>query len=158
VTHPSPGALLELLFDEAPVADRESLSAHVRGCGPCGAYLDEVRRLARALAPAGPDDEPPSDGLERVLARVAAVQPARTRRAEWARTALPGAATLLAGGWAMRAGAERLAASGVLPAPLAGSLAGDALAWSLSAFAVVCVGAFVTLAFAPVLILESRRS
>ena len=157
MTHPAASALLELQFDEAPPADREALAAHVRQCGSCSAFLADLRRLEQAFE-AGPDDAPPPDGLERVLARVAVVQPARARRAEWARAVVPGAAALLAGWWAIRAGAERLAASGAVPPLLAGSVAGDALAWSLSALAVVCAGAFVTLAFAPVLILESRRS
>jgi hypothetical protein len=157
VSHPSPGVLLELAFDELASAEREALADHVRACAACGGYLDEVRRLERSLA-AGPDDAPPADGLDRVLARVAQVHPLRARRAEWARAAVPGAAALLTGWWAIRAGAERLAASGAVPPSIAGSIAGDAFAWSLSALAVAGVGAFLTLAVAPVLILESRRS
>ncbi|HEY7511865.1 MAG TPA: hypothetical protein VIG50_16520 [Vicinamibacteria bacterium] len=153
--HPSPSVLLELQFDEAPAADREALAAHVRQCPSCAADLDEVRRLESALA-VGAEEAPPADGLERVLARVALVQPIHARRAEWARAAVPGGAALLTGWWAVRAVADRLAAAGVVPGPFAGSLIGDLLGLSVSVFAVVCVGALVTLAVAPVLILESH--
>lgn len=152
--HPSPAALLELQFDEAVGAEREALAAHVRQCPTCGLFVDEVRQLEQALA-AGPDDVPPPDGLARVLARVEGLEPIRRRRAEWARAFVPGVAALLAGTWATRAGADWLAA--VLPAPYAGSATGALLAVSLSALAVLALGVLVTLAAAPVLILESRR-
>jgi hypothetical protein len=104
---------------------------------------------------AGPDDAPPRDGLQRILARVAAVRPARARRAEWARLAAPSAAVLLAAAWAIRVGSDRLLALDLVPpfvpAPLAG-LAGIGLAGA----AVLGVGTLVTLALAPVLILESH--
>jgi predicted anti-sigma-YlaC factor YlaD len=153
MSHPSPAALLELHFEESTGAERVALAEHVRQCPPCGALLEEVRRLEQALA-AGPDDAPPPDGLQRVLARVARTQPARARQAEWARAAVPGAAALLAGWWAIRTGAERLASLGLVPGPLAGSVSGDLLGLALASVGVVAVGALVTLAVAPVLILE----
>jgi predicted anti-sigma-YlaC factor YlaD len=155
--HPSPAALLELHFEESTGAERAALAEHVRQCPPCATLLEEVLRLERALA-AGPDDAPPPDGLQRVLARVARTQPARARQAEWARAAVPGAAALLAGWWAIRTGAERAASLGLVPGSLAGSLSGDLLGLSLSALAVVAFGAVVTLAIAPVLILDAARS
>ena len=152
--HPSPGALLELHFAEAAGSEKQALEAHVRACRACGAFVEDVRRLELALG-AGPDDAPPRDGLERVLARVAEVRPARARRAEWARLAAPSAAALLAAGWAIQAGSERVQALEIvqssLPAPLS-ELAGLALA----AAAVLLAGSLVTLALAPVLILESN--
>jgi hypothetical protein len=152
--HPSPGALLELHFEEFAGAERGTLTEHVRECRPCGALVEEVRRLETALA-AGPDDAPPPDGLERILARIAVVQPALTRRVEWARAVVPSALALLAGWWATRAGAERLATLGLVPGTFAGPFSGDLLGLSLSALGVVAFGALVTLALAPVLILES---
>ena len=154
MSHPSPAALLELHFEESTGAERAALAEHVRQCPPCGALLDEVLRLERALAV--PNEAPPADGLQRVLARVARTQPARARQAEWARAAVPGAAALLAGWWAIRTGAERVVSLGLVPGPLAGSLSGDLLGLSLSALAVVAFGALLTLAVAPVLILESH--
>lgn len=153
MSHPSPAALLELHFEESTGGQRAALSEHVRQCPPCRALLEEVLRLERALA-AGPDDAPPPDGLQRVLARVARAQPVRAPQAEWARAAVPGAAALLAGWWAIRTGAERLAALGLVPGPFADSLSGDLLGLSLSALGVFGCGALVTLALAPVLILE----
>ena len=153
--HPSPAALLEVRFAEKTGVEAEAVAAHARQCTACAAFLDEVRRLERALAPA-PDEEPPPDGLERVLARVASARPVRARRSEWARAVFPSAAAVLAGGWTIRAGADWLAASGLVPGPLAGSLAGEVVSLSLSTLGVVSLGALVTLAFAPVLILESH--
>lgn len=155
MNHPSPGALLELHFEESAGAERDALTAHVRQCRQCEALLQEVRHLERALA-VGPDDGPPADGLERVLARVAVLKPAQARRAEWARAAVPSAAALLAGAWAIRAGAERLNALGLGPGLSVGPVSGDLLGLSLAALGVVVAGGLVTLALAPVLILESH--
>ena len=152
--HPSPDALLELHFDESAGLEREAVAAHVRQCPSCGAVLDEVRRLEGALV-LGPEDAPPADGLERVLARVAEIRPVRAR-GEWARAVVPGAAALVTGWWAIRVLADWLASSGLVPGALAGSVAGDLLGLSVASVSVVCVGAVVTLALAPVLILESH--
>jgi hypothetical protein len=153
MTHPSPGSLLELHFGEAPAHTREALAAHVKQCAECGAFARELRGIERALA-SGPDDAPPRDGLERVLAQVAAVRPAGARRAEWLLAVVPSALALVAGAWAVRAGGERLTALGLVPdASLAGL---ELLGLSLAALGLVVVGALVTLALAPVLILESH--
>ena len=113
VRHPSPDALLELHFDELRTRERAPLEAHLRGCPECAARWRSSRRLERELGP-GPDDAPPGDGLERVLARVAVVRPARARRAEWALAVVPCAGAMLAGAWAIRAGGERLTALGLV--------------------------------------------
>jgi hypothetical protein len=155
VRHPSFGELLELHFEESSGAEREALAAHVRDCTACQESLEELRGLERALS-LGPDDAPPSDGLERVLARVARGQPALAFRREWVRAAVPSAAALLTGAWAIHAAAQRLSSLGLVPATLAGSVSGDLLVLSLAALAVVGAGALVTLAVAPVLILESH--
>ena len=153
MSHPSPGALLELHFGE-PGPGQDAVRAHAVECRACGALLADVRQMESALR-VGPDDAPPSDGLERVLARVATVPPARAGRAEWARLAALSSAVLLAAAWAIRVGSERLLALDLVPrsvpAPLAG-LAGIGLA----AAAVLLVGTLITLALAPVLILESH--
>jgi hypothetical protein len=155
MTHPSPGALLELHFGEAPLGERDALAAHVRECRTCAAFVSETSRIERALA-SGPDDAPPRDGLERVLARVAVLRPARARRAEWAKAAIPSALALLAGAWAIRTGAERLTTLGLVPGASAGPVSAELLGLSLAALGLVLVGALITLALAPVLILESH--
>jgi hypothetical protein len=155
MSHPSPGALLELHFGELASPEQHALAAHVRECRECAAQLEAVSGVERALA-AGQGDAPPSDGLERVLARVAASRPARARRAEWAFAVLPSAVALVAGAWAVRAGGERLTTLGLVPGSSVGPLSGDLLGLSLAALGLVVVGALVTLALAPVLILESH--
>jgi hypothetical protein len=78
-------------------------------------------------------DAPPADGLERVLARIDTLRPARERRSHWLRTAGPCAAAVLAGSVAIHMGG------------------------ALAALAFFALGSIVTLAIAPVLILESQR-
>ena len=155
MTHPSPGALLELHFGELPPHEHEPLTAHVRRCESCAALLREADEIERSLA-AGRDEAPPRDGLERVLARVAAVRPQRRRRAEWALALVPSAAALCAGAWAVRAGGERLTTLGVASSVSLGPLSPELLGFSLAALGLVVAGAIVTLALAPVLILESN--
>jgi predicted anti-sigma-YlaC factor YlaD len=155
VRHPSPDALLELHFGEATASERAPLEAHLRGCRECAGFVAELGRLERQLGP-GPDEAPPADGLERVLARVAELRPARRPRAEWALAALPCAAAIAAGAWAIRAGGERLSSLGIVSSASLGPLSGELLGLSLAALGLVVAGALVTLALAPVLILESN--
>jgi len=152
--HPSPGALIELHFDEAAEHEQAALAAHVRECRACFAFVAELRRVEQALA-RGAYEAPPRDGLERVLARVDVVRRTRARRAEWALAAIPSAAALAAGAWAMRAGGERLATLGLVPAA-SGVVSPELLGVSLAALGLVVLGSLVTLALAPVLILESN--
>jgi hypothetical protein len=130
--HPSPGELLELHFGELPAPRRDEAAAHVRDCASCRAFLADVAWAERALL-AGPDEAPPADGLARVLARIDTLRPARQTRTHWLRAATPSAAAALAGAFAVHQG-------GVV-----------------AALAFFAVGSVVTLALAPVLILESQR-
>jgi predicted anti-sigma-YlaC factor YlaD len=155
MTHPPADALLELHFGEADALERAPLEAHLRACRQCAEVVAELKRLERGLA-LGPEDAPPDDGLERVLARVATTRPARRRRADWAMAALPSAAAIAAGAWAVRAGGERLSALGVVSGVASGPLSAELLGLSLAALGLVVLGALVTLALAPVLILESN--
>ena len=154
MTHPSPGSLLELHFGEAPAHAREALALHVKECAECATFARELHGIERALA-SGPDDAPPRDGLERVLAQVT-VRPARARRAEWLLAVVPSALALVAGAWAVRTGGERLTALGLVPGASLGIVSPELLGLSLAALGLVVVGALVTLALAPVLILESH--
>jgi hypothetical protein len=155
MSHPSPDALLELYFEETTGAEREAHAAHVAACGTCARGIGELRALERAVA-AGPDDAPPPDGLDRVLSRIAVVGRTRARRADWAVAAVPSLAAVVSGAWAVRTGAERLTALGLVPAAPLGPVPGELVALVLAAAGVVAAGALVTLALAPVLILESH--
>ena len=130
--HVAPGELLELHFGELTADRRDAADAHVRDCAACRALVADVEWAERALA-TGPEDAPPADGLQRVLARVEAVRPARERRKGWLRATFPSAAALLAGSVAVHQG-------GIV-----------------AALAFFALGSIVTLALAPVLILESQR-
>jgi anti-sigma factor RsiW len=130
--HPTPGELLLLHFGELDAAPRAECEAHARDCAACRAFLADVDWAERGLL-AGPGEAPPADGLERVLARIEAVRPVRERRANGLRAAVPCAAAVLAGSVTV--------------------LQGGAVA----AFAFLALGSIVTLAIAPVLILESQR-
>lgn len=155
MSHPAPEALLELHFDEALPGERASLEEHLHGCPECRGFVSDLRQLEREVGP-GPDDAPPRDGLDRVRARVAEVHPARRRGAEWALAAGPCTAAMLAGAWAIRVAGERLAALGAVSGASVGPLSGEVLGLSLAALGLVVLGALITLALAPVLILESH--
>jgi anti-sigma factor RsiW len=130
--HPAPGELLELYFGELPAERAHAATAHLRDCAACRGLLADVARVEDALRDA-PEEAPPSDGLQRVLARIEAVRPARERGEHWLRTAGPCAAALLAGGVAAHQGG------------------------AVALLAFLAVGSILTLALAPVLILESQR-
>jgi hypothetical protein len=155
LSHPSPQALLELHFLEAEDQERVELLGHVRSCTACSAYVDGLVQLERALSP-DMFSAPPADGLARVLARVEAVSLRRARRAEWALAAVPSALAVAMGSWAVRSGGERLTALGLIEPTASGLVPAELLGASLAALGLVVVGALVTLALAPVLILESR--
>jgi anti-sigma factor RsiW len=130
--HPAPGELIELHFGELADDRRDAASTHVRDCAACRALLADVAWVEGALREA-PEDGPPADGLERVLSRIEAIRPAREKRDDWLRTAAPCAAALLAGGLAVQQGGP------------------------VALLAFLAVGSILTLAVAPVLILESQR-
>jgi hypothetical protein len=130
--HPATGELLELHFGELDEVRAVALQAHTRDCALCASALAELRWVEETLAQV-PGEAPPADGLERVLARIETVRPARERRSSGLRTFLPCAAALLAGSLAVQQGG------------------------ALAALAFFALGSIVTLALAPVLILESQR-
>ena len=132
MNHPAPGEIFELHFGELDAARREACEAHVRDCAACRTSLADVEWVERALL-LGAEDGPPADGLQRVLARIETVRPARERRAQGLRAALPCGAALAAFGLAAHQG-------GII-----------------AALALLAVGSVVTLSLAPVLILESQR-
>jgi predicted anti-sigma-YlaC factor YlaD len=130
--HPAAGELLELHFGEEDAARRDAVAAHARDCADCRALLADVAWVERALA-TGPEDAPPADGLQRVLARIETVRPARERQSRWLRTAAPCAVAIVGGLLAVHQGGF------------------------VAALALFGVGSIVTLSLAPVLILESQR-
>jgi hypothetical protein len=132
MTHPSRGELLELHFGELPADRRDTAAAHARDCAACRAFLADVAWAESALL-AGPDATPPADGLERVRSRIEVARPAHERREHWLRTVAPCAAAFLAGGLALQQGG------------------------AVALIAFLAVGSLLTLAVAPVLILESQR-
>lgn len=131
--HPTPGELLEHHFGEDALAgtSRAALAAHLAACAACRSLPDDVAWLEEALGAELPA-APPPDGLERVLARVAVLGPARERKLRWLRAAGPSAAGLLAGALALHVGGLT------------------------AAIVFFGVGSLLTLALAPVLILEAQ--
>ena len=131
MTHPTPGELLELHFDEKGGARAARLRDHARACPACSRLLADLAWAERLLAVA-PEVRPPSDGLQRVLAAVEGLPaPARRPRAAVA-AVLPSAGAVLAGG---------------LVLALGGVTAGAVF---------LAAGCLLTLSLAPMLILETR--
>jgi hypothetical protein len=150
--HPTPGEILDLHFGEAGAATA-ALAAHVAGCAACRPRRGELSRVEALLATGS--EEPPADGLERVLAAVApAARPAAPRRA-WVRAVAPTAAVVGVGACVIRVLAARLLAADLVPeaalAPVT-ALSG----FGLAAAAFFAAGSLFTLALAPFLILEAQ--
>jgi hypothetical protein len=130
--HPAPNELVLAHFGETPGPAREACEAHARDCAACRTTLADLVWIEQAILP-GAEDGPPADGLKRVLARIETVRPARERRAQGLRAALPCGAAFAAFGLAAHQG-------GVF-----------------AALALLAVGSVLTLSLAPLLILESQR-
>jgi hypothetical protein len=155
--HPTPADLLELHLEEVEGARRGHLAAHVERCPQCRETLSELAWIEGSLG-ALTEEEPPADGLERVLERVAGERPAVPRANGWV---FPLAATLTGVGFgaaAIYAAAVWLLATAlppIAPTPLlepARAVSGFGLA-TLGFFG---IGSFITLALAPVLLMEAQ--
>jgi predicted anti-sigma-YlaC factor YlaD len=153
-SHPSANELLDHHTGAAEGVCEAWVSAHLELCASCRETIAEMEWLQSAMAEL-PEAAPPSDGFDRVLVRIGSSRPALPP-AGLAGPVLGSLAAAAAGGYAIYAAAQRLAASPIMAAlPLEAPmrlLTGVGLA-SLAFFA---VGSLVTLALAPILILESR--
>lgn len=111
--------------------------------------------LERSLA-ALPEEAPPVDGLERVMARLDEGRPGRAAGPGWL---WPLAATVggvaVGAGTIYAAGARLVASAPAAPGPLLES-ARVASGFGLAAVAFFAIGSFVTLALAPVLLIEAQ--
>lgn len=130
--HPTAAELLELHFGEAKGTRAGRLSAHASGCPECARLLADLAWAERLLAVA-PQVRPPQDGLERVMAAVAALRQPPRRATGRVAAVLPSAVAVLAGGFALALGGP----------------AGGAVFFA--------AGCLVTLSLAPMLILEGRN-
>jgi len=151
--HLSPNERLDFAACE-PSARPAALVAHVASCADCRAASDELAWVDQTLAE-WEVPEPPLDGLERVLHRVAELRPLQ-RQSEWLRAALSSLAGVACGSLLISLAAARFAALPWLAqlsahAPLQG-LAGLGLA----ALAFFALGSLVTLALTPILIMEAQ--
>jgi hypothetical protein len=153
--HPSPSDLLDLHSGVARGARRARIAAHTANCEQCGETVAGLEWLQTTLV-ALPEEAPPADGLERVLDRVGGARPAPARRGEWV---MPLAATLAGVAVGMgaihEAGARLLALPFVAELPLLAPVRA-ASGYGLAALVFFGIGSFVTLALAPVLLIESE--
>jgi len=151
-SHPTPGEILDLHFGEAGAA-AAAVAVHVAQCAACRGAREELSWIESLLATA--DDDPPADGLERVLARVAAAPRAAAAPRLWLRAAVPSAAAVGVGACVIRLLGARVLSAGLVPetalAPVA-ALSG----FGLAAAAFFAAGSLFTLALAPFLILEAQ--
>ncbi len=130
-------ALFEIHFGEAPDPDSGQLLSHVDECAACAAFLAELQCLELAVG-YGLDETPPALGMERVLARVDELDLGRAHRAASnqpypLRSLLPSLAVIALGAVAAYKGGL------------------------LGAVSFFLAGTLITLAIAPVLILDSQR-
>jgi anti-sigma factor RsiW len=153
--HPHPNELLACALAEAGDNERRRIEEHVRACEACRAYVTLIEDTTSALAD-WPEEEPPADGLDRVLARVRSARPAGAWRDEWLRPVLASLAGVVLGSLVIyAAGAQILALPSVAQAPLFGPVKAFS-GFGLAALVFFGIGSWVTLALAPMLILESQ--
>jgi anti-sigma factor RsiW len=141
--HASPTELLDLHFDELRGARRNRIATHVSGCARCRETVSDLEWVESSLA-ALPEEEPPADGLERVLGRAGGERPATARPNGW----LAPVAASLAGvgggaGVIYAAGARLLTLPMVAEMPLLEPL--KALSsFGLAALVFFSIGSFLT--------------
>lgn len=118
--------------------------------------LDEGLTEALALLGTWTDEEPPEDGLARVMTAIGSRRPARRRANEWLLTAVLGLAGVAAGGLLIYVIGLRLVVPPDWLPQLLRSLA-PVSGFVLAAFAFFGAGSLLTLALAPMLLLDLER-
>ncbi len=155
ITHPDQDRLLSLQLGELDDPERGRIETHLRACESC---RDDLTLLAEtvALLGRGPEEDPPADGLERVLTAIGQARSTTPSGNEWLRPALASLAGVATGGFVIYAAGTWLAAlPSLAQLPLLEPfrvLSG----YGLAAFVFFGVGSFVTLALAPMLLLDRR--
>jgi anti-sigma factor RsiW len=153
--HPHPDELLAFRDTEAGAGGRRRIEEHLAACEACRAQVALLEDVAVALSD-WLEEEPPTDGLERLLARIHSATPVTARRNEWLPPVAASLAGVVVGGAVIGlTGAQLLA----LPFVEQLALFGPARAVSgfgLGAVVFFGIGSLVTLALAPMLILESQ--
>ncbi len=153
--HPLPNALLAFQGGEAGVVERRAIEEHLKTCSECRTSLALLEDTVTSLQ-SWAEEDPPADGLERVLAEVRRTRPAAAPRRDWL---WPVLASLLG----VAAGSVIIYGTGVrlfqwlrvvdlrLLAPV-GPLSG----FGLAALVFFGIGSLFTLVLAPVLLLEMQ--
>jgi len=149
-------ALLALHFREGEEAETQ---AHVESCAACRRYLDDLKRVEAALL-GWDDDVPPADLREIVLAR--ATQEAQPRRA----LRPPSSAAPLLGllpAMAAFVGAVSYVGGWLATLPQWETLGGwpglqELAPFGTAALLLAFVGGLASLAIAPALVLENRKT
>jgi anti-sigma factor RsiW len=153
--HPHPDELLTFRDAEADAAARRRIEEHLVACDACRAHVALLEDMVISLAD-WPEDEPPADGLDRLLGRIRSAAPAPARRNEWLGPVLASLTGVALGGAVISAtGARLLELSFVGQPALLGPMKAVS-GFGLGAVVFFGIGSLVTLALAPVLILESR--
>jgi anti-sigma factor RsiW len=153
--HPHPNELLTFRDAETGAAERRSIEEHLAGCEACRAHVTLLEDTAIALAD-WPEEEPPANGFQRLLARLGSAATAPARRNEWLGPVLASLAGVVLGGVVIGVTGARLLA---LPFVEQLALFGPVKAVSgfgLGAIVFFGIGSLVALALAPMLILESQ--
>jgi len=153
--HPHPNDLLAFQGGEASGAEQRRIEEHVSACGECRAYVTLLEETASSLDD-WPEEDPPAGGLERVMAKVRSAQPAHPRRSDWLWPVLASLLGVMAGSLVIYAtGAQLLRLPAVVQSPLLAPVAAFS-GFGLAALVFFGIGSVVTLALAPMLLLEMQ--
>jgi anti-sigma factor RsiW len=153
--HPHANDLLAFQGGEANATLQHRIEEHLGACGECSAYVALLEDTVSTLEDWAEED-PPAGGLERVMAEVRSVSPALPRRSDWLWPVLASLLGVAAGSLVIYATGTRLVQwLSVLDAPLLVSV--HALSgFSLAALVFFGIGSVLTLALAPMLLLEMQ--
>jgi anti-sigma factor RsiW len=156
LAHPQAQLLTALALGEVDATTRQRLAGHLATCPTCRAEVASLEDTLASLAD-WPDEAPPTDGLERVLARLAP-SPERPRVAAASNGWLAATLRCLAG---VSAGATLIYLLGTHLATLSlwtrltvAAPLRTFGAIGLAALVFFVIGSFFTLALTPVLLLE----
>jgi hypothetical protein len=158
VDHPNKNEILALFYYEATERDTKKLTSHIQQCESCREYIENLNRIGNALSEL-PDEQPSSQIFENIIAEISVekLRPARQPQFFLLKPILKIAVSLI-----MILSIIYLIQCKISLLPIWQSLSQYWLVQAIGSFGVVlilffCIGTFVALSLAPILIMEKTK-
>ena len=150
--HLTEGELLDLHVGAGSIR-RRAVARHIAGCDACRARFEDLGWLDATLAE-WPAPEPPRDGLARVMRQIAEQRPRAATRPARLRGLAATFVGVLAGAGGIAFAGVRLSASALVAQLSVADPVKEMAGMGLAAAVFFGAGSLVTLALAPILMLE----